>query len=98
MTEKVEELDQLIWKKCEGNDIVHLKAAEKILNEPDISVEAAIGNFEIPSPDQFNLPEGFEFILFSSEVGFSLRNQIKIIFDHDGRLCVSSMPSCLHYL
>src|SRR5690625_1269910 len=98
LAEMVDELDQLIWKKCEGNDIVHLKAAEKILNEPDISVEAAIGNFEIPSPDQFNLPEGFEINIFASEVDFSLHNPVKMTFDPDGRLWVSTMPSYPHYL
>src|SRR5690606_14924209 len=53
---------------------------------------------EKPSAAQFVLPEGFEINLFASEIDFSIANPVKITFDPQGRLWVSSMPSYPQYL
>lgn len=94
----VSELDQIIWKQNHESNIANIETAERVLNDPALLEETKKTSFAIPSSDQFVLPEGFEINLFASEMDFSLHNPVKMNFDPDGRLWVSTLPSYPHYL
>ncbi|MGV8878675.1 MAG: PVC-type heme-binding CxxCH protein [Sphingobacteriaceae bacterium] len=92
-------LDSLVWAESKGDAKGNLEKVQKIINdtlqfEPYDTKHA----LNVPSTDQFILPEGYEINLFASEVDFPIGNPVKITFDPKGRLWVASMPSYPQYL
>jgi glucose/arabinose dehydrogenase/azurin len=94
----VAQLDTLVWAESKMDAGINLVNAGRIINDTVQFEPLRKSETNLPSPDQFILPAGYEINLFASEVDFPIANPVKITFDPKGRLWVASMPSYPQYL
>lgn len=99
LTQMILNMDTLVWAESKADAKGNMEKVQKIINDTlQFEPYDAKHPLNIPSVDQFILPEGYEINLFASEVDFPIGNPVKITFDPKGRLWVASMPSYPQYL
>ncbi len=97
--EMVTRLDSVVWAESRADADINVANVQHIIRDTvQFQPLDKTTKMELPSTDQFILPEGYEINLFASEIDFPVSDPVKITFDPKGRLWVATMPSYPQYL
>lgn len=91
------QLDTVVWAESTADEAANWAKVQHIINDTLQFAPLSKSDYEMPSTDQFTLPDGYEINLFADEIDFPIANPVKITFDPKGRLWVASMPSYPQY-
>lgn len=91
-------LDSIIWTGTKNSSGMDQKKIQHLINNKQ-DIKPASKKNELPAPlaEQFVMQKGFKIELFASEKDFPIEKPVKLTFDPQGRLWVSTLPSYLQY-
>lgn len=97
LDEMILSLDSIVWTGSKNSSEIDAEELQRIISHSRVKPKTVLDISSAPLEEQFIIKEGFKVELFASEEDFPIEKPVKITFDPQGRLWVSTLPSYPQY-